>query len=927
MSEKPSLDELNNQELDSLDQLEKNFQRVISELVTERTLDTFRVEYEKIYESFLVSHQHNAQLVDKCRELNSEILANSTKVSSILKLSQDDQRTIAGLRYEFEKAWKMVEMSQERENKSRDLIEQLKLEVNHLTKLAEKGGAMSLTNDSSLQVIQDDVSSLKKEIAMQSKQIESLTRDLKNTTDRYEEMLKESKDFAEQQTVLEKSIVDAKDETLILEAEIEKQIKILTETKDASLKTKKEIEDRVSIVAQKRSSIASLQATNVDHKHSINDVKLLGRDKLNSIETCKVLHDNRKRMNSAVAEEISLLESKIQEKELEYRSLNENLGNIISKLANTRMEVEISNMERQKTEESLRAQHSLMNRLRNEIYKKSHEILQVESDIRAAARGIDLSLQQRTLIDNTIGTEKSSFESIEVQRNSIENRIISEKFEAQIYRKQIEDIKEEIEKYIELASNFKTNRLICESDDHQNIALVSHYENELIEIQNQIHKQKTMSDSLIMQRDMLKRKVQAEKDGVDGYDDEIKLFMSEIKHLKELIREKDLSCLQSHVQKEDVALTVTKLKESKEKIDNGLKEALLSHNTLVNTIMRTRYLSEIASNDKQHLEIEVERLRSELQSFEKTAHTKDYEAKLLREKYKVLQSTMKAVSSSYNDLIHKIKQTKGYLESELSTQKTLLENTLHYGHLQKEFLHIQRALLLEQGKVRALEDELEKPINVHRWRFLEATNPDLMQMIKMKQALQNTLTIKTEFTRRLNNRLNRIIENTKRAEKHISKSTTGEITDAIDFFEKMLVQKLQQLQQLQEQIYGTKPNVEVLKESVDVTREELRDTKSDLYEEKTKVDRIRMSNVVQKRIEERTHPTPYTEYRFIGGGFAISNPSRSVSMIDNAKTNNPLILPKVSSTKSPKLLPKGWNPSREPLKPFLPTVTSLVSDK
>jgi hypothetical protein len=48
-----------------------------------------------------------------------------------MQLSQDDQRTIAGLRHEFEKAWKIVEVSQDRENKSRDVIDTMRVEISN----------------------------------------------------------------------------------------------------------------------------------------------------------------------------------------------------------------------------------------------------------------------------------------------------------------------------------------------------------------------------------------------------------------------------------------------------------------------------------------------------------------------------------------------------------------------------------------------------------------------------------------------------------------------------------------------------------------------------------------------------------------------------------------------------------------------------
>jgi len=44
--------------------------------------------------------------------------------------------------------------------------------------------------------------------------------------------------------------------------------------------------------------------------------------------------------------------------------------------------------------------------------------------------------------------------------------------------------------------------------------------------------------------------------------------------------------------------------------------------------------------------------------------------------------------------------------------------------LKKEVLHLQKELLEERTKVKALSEELENPMNVHRWRKLEGTDPE-----------------------------------------------------------------------------------------------------------------------------------------------------------------------------------------------------------
>jgi hypothetical protein len=44
------------------------------------------------------SYDNEKRLMAKCRELNAEIVVNSAKVATALKLSQDDQTTIVSLK-------------------------------------------------------------------------------------------------------------------------------------------------------------------------------------------------------------------------------------------------------------------------------------------------------------------------------------------------------------------------------------------------------------------------------------------------------------------------------------------------------------------------------------------------------------------------------------------------------------------------------------------------------------------------------------------------------------------------------------------------------------------------------------------------------------------------------------------------------------
>merc|ERR1712086_561843 len=64
--------------------------------------------------------------------------------------------------------------------------------------------------------------------------------------------------------------------------------------------------------------------------------------------------------------------------------------------------------------------------------------------------------------------------------------------------------------------------------------------------------------------------------------------------------------------------------------------------------------------------------------------------------------------------------------------------------LRNEVYQLQRELLQERTKIKALSEELERPLNVHRWRKLEGSDPQRFDMIRKVQGLQKRLIGKTE---------------------------------------------------------------------------------------------------------------------------------------------------------------------------------------
>merc|ERR1711953_1666356 len=93
------------------------------------------------------------------------------------------------------------------------------------------------------------------------------------------------------------------------------------------------------------------------------------------------------------------------------------------------------------------------------------------------------------------------------------------------------------------------------------------------------------------------------------------------------------------------------------------------------------------------------------------------------------------------DEIGKQKGNIGKLKRDLYVARQQAENI---DELKKMVYHLQRELLQERTKVKALSEELENPMNVHRWRKLEGSDPATYELIQKVKTLQKRLIQKTE---------------------------------------------------------------------------------------------------------------------------------------------------------------------------------------
>ena len=143
----------------------------------EQSLEKFRIEYEKLHRALKTSYESEKRLVKRCKDLNETILQNAARVKAAIKLTQEDSQTIAILRKEVDKAWKLVEQAKNNEEKARKIISDLKNEISHLSKIVDKGSGLNVGEDNSVTKMMEERANLENEVKQKNEIINTINLD------------------------------------------------------------------------------------------------------------------------------------------------------------------------------------------------------------------------------------------------------------------------------------------------------------------------------------------------------------------------------------------------------------------------------------------------------------------------------------------------------------------------------------------------------------------------------------------------------------------------------------------------------------------------------------------------------------------------------------------------------------------------------
>ena len=857
-------------ERDSFADVERDFQTVIQEIVQDKTLEKFRISYEELHEALIQSQKHNQALVDKCKTLNRDILQNAGKITQVLLLSQQDQQTIGNLRNEFEKVWKIISQCEEKEKKTLIITESLKAELQRLTSLVEDTANLTPTFQVSQQEAQREVDFLNKEIQDNEKEMEEMRKKI-------EELTQETHKLQENNQEKKSEIQGQEDELNQCLDIIKDNCKILQQNICDIDNCKADIDNMSNDIQSKNNDIENMNNT---LKRKNNELAILKKQEMQeNLDKVRLIRNHKKLQNTLMKTKMSgkKIMAKIDDQK-QYQKMQQMKFNGFPEDLKKLQEEENELLQLQK--ETVKYKHELTS-LRDEARKEKQIMIGIIDDMKTDNAQV---LNQKKTAQIDFNAQSQQVTNMELQileekamKKAESDRIKKSEHEKLDYKKQHQKDLEIKETYDEQTKNFQDKTKETLRMYNQILEDNAEYEKKINEGYKKAKQMSEEIDSQTKKYDKEKKlydkevklMIELQREQKD-LENEINIMDNEMLRIKYEIASMDKSTAETHLELLSKLEDVKMLEHEIQQIKNDINDTLNKDKEIQEQLSLSSMILQMGYSTIDMVNRDNEAFRNEIRSLHRQNYTIGKERDKARLRLDRAELQIKEGSKAYEKRLNEVENLKQEFDKHLS-RCFKLENKLRQSvNLKKEYLRMQTALETERQYAKACENEIQTPRMIHRWTFLESTDPEKMALINMKQGIINITMEKSYQQRRLKEKLDKTKQELEEINKHVEKAEPIDFNSQMTFWTQQLKSKTTLLSKLEQQVLSDKGKIQEQTDDITITKDLLQTEKSSLREtQKINYD-LRAETAATPRLPKLKVRRQDTF--FIGGGFALGTP-------------------------------------------------------
>merc|ERR1740121_464755 len=418
----------------------------------------------------------------------------------------------------------------------------------------------------------------------------------------------------------------------------------------------------------------------------------------------------------------------------------------------------------------------------------------------------------------------------ETQKMNLEKDIARWKSDLQEFRRRIHELERQREKYSAELQQAQTKHAAAKEELKTRICALVDLKKQIQTVEAKLTTQKNLYESVQMDRNSHSKSYEDFKDQIADMRRKFKNMNFQNTALKEEIREKDNRVVRSHFNFESVQKLNEKLKDSKEKARRRMNNLMDIVETQRTQMKKLESTIQEAENERQAQQKELEGVRGERDILGAQLIRRNEELALLYEKIKIQQSTLQKGESQYQERITEVNRLRADIrkaKSEVELAKTQVTNV---DSLKREIHHLTKTLLREETKAKALQEELDNPMNVHRWRELEGSDPATYEMIQKVKSLQKLLIAKTEEVVEKDAQIQEKEKLYVQLKSIIARQPGPEVAEQLAWYSQNLKDKTQHMKQMASELEMYHNQVQDLRDEIDRHNKDFQDTKQAYFQ-------------------------------------------------------------------------------------------------
>lgn len=851
-------------------QLEADFQAVLAEMGGDRQLEQFRMEYEKLLRALKLSHENEKKLIKACRDLNNSIADSTIKVQNALRMSSEDNSQIKSLRQTLSNAYQMVEEFKKKEAQSKDKIRKLKEEIENLTQLVDRNSGLAIGNDSAVNELLRAKEELLREVNQLNELQTACTQEntsLRETLDRIEKARMDNEGEARRLREELASLKSQSEKDDATKKTIEKELEDEKKRFEALNQQLKERQERLQTVLAERGKTLkergeleqqqfNEKVTNEANQKKQNDMLTdLDDHKKKTAAATKETDDIREE-NLRIEEEMGRLAGKIEE----YTSLKQGRE---AELRDCEAE---RRMAEQLREEARHAASSLQQEV--DLLHKQNEA--DNSMIESLKRERDVLMKNVMRIDENTRVQDGQITMQTNDAKKLKNEIDGYKKEAAKLALVQEQLNREKERYNREKSQAYAKYNQCLEEVKLSNTLIVELQKKNIEAEAKLKQQKNLFDAVREDRNLYSKNLIESRQEIQELEKKKKIMQHQIDQLREDIVLKDNELIKEKKRDSELNENYKELKVAVAKLETKAVKLEGSNRESEKDIQRLKYIITEVEQERLKLEKDLELVTNERDILGTQLIRRNDELDLLYEKIKIHTSTLKKGETQYNERLADIAALKSsiiMLKSEVKNVTKLADSVVS---LRKERQQLEKEVLEEKIKVKALSEEMENPMNVHRWRKLEGTDPELYELITKIHTLQRRLISKKDDVTTRQGQLEDLEQQYEDLKKTLARQPGPESQEQLAMYQKTLQEKNRQMRNMEQELALYRAQVSEYKYEIDRLTRELSDVKQNYYALKKKEQLVREQLA---RSEGRDKPAIQRQLppqRFTGGGFNLA---------------------------------------------------------